>query len=104
MKITGERLDAYAKAHGTGNCKKRLLEAMRLDVEKYAEMWDIDIGVASSHQNIEEAEKWQETATSAFPQYHISHSPLTFSISSHVGPNAYGMAVSRRLARSKGEL
>ena len=98
MKITGERLDAYAKARGTSNCKKRLLEAMRHDVEKYTEMWDIDIGVASSYPNIDEA------AIDTFPQYHISNSPLTFSISSHVGPNAFGMAVSRRLARSKGEL
>lgn len=104
LKITGERLDAYAKARGTSNCKKRLLEAMRHDVEKYTEMWDIDIGVASSYQNIDEAEKWKETAIDTFPQYHISNSPLTFSISSHVGPNAFGMAVSRRLARSKGEL
>jgi DegV family protein with EDD domain len=104
LKITGERLDAYAKVRGTIGCKKKLLEAMRRDVERYAEKWDIDIGIASSYQDICAAKNWRETVSGAFPQYSISSSPLTFSISSHVGPDAFGMALSRRLARTKGEI
>ena len=104
LKIEGEWLDAYAKVRGTANCKKRLLEAMQEAVEKYGEKWDLDIGIASSYQDIEAAENWRETAADKFSQYPICSSPLTFSIGSHVGPDAFGMAVSRRLARTKGEI
>ena len=104
LKITGERLDAYAKVRDTIGCKKKLLEAIRRGVEQYAEKWDIDIGIASSYQDICAAEDWRETASGVFPQHSISSSPLTFSISSHVGPDAFGMALSRRLARTKGEI
>lgn len=104
LKIEGERLDAYAKVRGTAGCKKRLLEAMQEAVEKYSLKWDIDIGIASSYQDIGAAESWRKTTTDKFSQYHICSSPLTFSIGSHVGPDAFGMAVSRRLARAKGEI
>jgi hypothetical protein len=42
------------------------------------------------------------------PPFNFFHctscAPLTFSISSHVGPDAFGMAVTRRLARAKEEV
>jgi len=103
LKIKGELLDVHAKVRGTAACKNQLLNAIRQDMEQYAAKWDIDIGAASSYADICAAEGWRETVSEAFPQYHISCAPLTFSISSHVGPDAFGMAVTRRLARAKGE-
>lgn len=104
LKIEGERLDAYAKVRSTAGCKKRLLEAMQKAVAQYADKWDIDIGIASSYQDACAAENWRDMAANQFLQYHTFHDPLTFSISSHVGADAFGMAVSRRLARTKGEI
>lgn len=47
-------------------------------------------------------EDWREMAVNAFPEHGgIFADPLSFSVSSHVGPDAFGMAVSRRLARTK---
>lgn len=104
LKVEGELLDVYAKVRGTIGCKKRLMEAIRQDAEQYAAKWDIDVGAASSYADICAAENWRETVSESFSQYHISCAPLTFSISSHVGPDAFGMAVTRRLARAKEEV
>ena len=42
-------------------------------------------------------------AAAAFPEYRKTCGPLTFSISTHVEPDTFGLTVSHRLARTKGE-
>ena len=102
MKIEGELLDACAKVRGTTGCKKKLLETIHGDVERLSAKWDIDIAVAGSYQEAAALEDWREMAVNAFPEHGgIFADPLSFSVSSHVGPDAFGMAVSRRLARTK---
>ena len=102
LKIEGELLDACAKVRGTAGCKKKLLETIRGDAERLSAKWDIDIAVAGSYQDAAALEDWRETAVNAFPEHGgIFADPLSFSVSSHVGPDAFGMAVSRRLARTK---
>ena len=102
LKIEGELLDACAKVRGTAGCKKKLLETIRGDAERLSAKWDIDIAVAGSYQDAAALEDWREMAVNAFPERgNIFADPLSFSVSSHVGPDAFGMAVSRRLARTK---
>ena len=102
LKIEGELLDACAKVRGTAGCKKKLLETIQGDVERLSAKWDIDIAVAGSYQDDAALEDWREMAVDAFPEHgNIFADPLSFSVSSHVGPDAFGMAVSRRLARTK---
>ena len=102
LKIEGELLDACAKVRGTAGCKKKLLETIRGDAERLSAKWDIDIAVAGSYQDAAALEDWREMAVNAFPEHgNIFADPLSFSVSSHVGPDAFGMAVSRRLARTK---
>ena len=102
LKIEGELLDACAKVRGTAGCKKKLLETIRGDAERLSAKWDIDIAVAGSYQDAAALEDWREMAVNAFPEHGgIFADPLSFSVSSHVGPDAFGMAVSRRLARTK---
>lgn len=87
LRIDGERLDAFAKVRGS------------------AAKWDdIDVAAASSCVDPAQNQLWHQTAQDAFPDYPVGYSPLAFSISSHVGPNARGLAVTRRLARTKAEL
>ena len=94
--------DACAKVRGTAGCKKKLLETIRGDAERLSTKWDIDIAVAGSYQDAAALEDWREMAVNAFPEHGgIFADPLSFSVSSHVGPDAFGMAVSRRLARTK---
>ena len=72
---------------------------------EYAAKWDdIDVAAASSCVDPAQNQLWHQTAQAAFPDYPVGYSPLAFSISSHVGPNARGLAVTRRLARTKAEL
>lgn len=102
LKIEGELLDACAKVRGTAGCKKKLLETIRGDAERLSTKWDIDIAVAGSYQDAAALEDWREMAVNAFPEHGgIFADPLSFSVSSHVGPDAFGMAVSCRLARTK---
>lgn len=102
LKIEGELLDACAKVRGTAGCKKKLLETIQGDAERLSAKWDIDIAVAGSYQDAAALEDWREMAVNAFPEHgNIFADPLSFSVSSHVGPDAFGMAVSRRLARTK---
>ena len=58
--------------------------------------------MAGSYQDAAALEDWREMAVNTFPEHGgIFADPLSFSVSSHVGPDAFGMAVSRRLARTK---
>ena len=78
------------------------VETIRGDAERLSAKWDIDIAVAGSYQDAAALEDWREMAVNAFPEHgNIFADPLSFSVSSHVGPDAFGMAVSRRLARTK---
>ena len=71
----------------------------RISISQKSSAWD---AVAGSYQDAAALEDWREMAVNAFPEHGgIFADPLSFSVSSHVGPDAFGMAVSRRLARTK---
>ena len=103
LKIEGAKLDVCAKVRGTIGCKKKLLETARQVAEHYVETRDVDTGITSSYRDTSAAEDWQKMAAAAFPEYRKTCGPLTFSISTHVGPDTFGLTVSHRLARTKGE-
>lgn len=94
--IEGERLDAYAKVRGTKSCQKHLIEAIQKNAEQLTKNGEkLHIGVTGSFVEYEEAKLWEEMVQNAFPDYEVNYEPLTFSISSHVGPNAFGMGISK---------
>ena len=96
--IQGERLDAYAKVRGTKHCKKREIEAM----VNYAdclrqEGCTFRVGVAGSFLREEEDQEWFEMVKEVFPGEEVYYDRLTFSVSCHVGPGAFGMGISTKL-------
>lgn len=96
--IAGERLDAYAKVRGTKSCKKRLLMEMKTIADKFHKNSDeIYVGVAGSFGKKEEHQEWMEMVQEMFPWEDVKYDPLTFSISCHVGPGAFGMGISRKI-------
>lgn len=96
--ITGERLDAYAKVRGTKNCKKRLLTEMKKSADEFRKSGDeIYVSVAGSFAREEEQQEWMEMAREVFAGEDIGYDPLTFSISCHVGPGAFGMGISKKI-------
>ena len=102
--IEGERLDAYAKERGTKACQRRLIQAMQDQVQRLSEDGSaLQIGVAGSFSDPVKTSEWETMAKEAFPEYKVQYDPLTFSIACHVGPDAFGMGISKKISSPKGE-
>lgn len=56
------------------------------------------IGVADSFADPEASAAWRTLVSAAFPEQVVEYDPLTFSIAGHVGPDAFGMGISRLIA------
>ena len=98
LTIRGQKLDAYAKVRGTKACKKKLIEAMKRSADAFYEKGlKISIGAAGSYPDCESDWEWWEMVKEAFPDEEVFYDPLTFSISSHVGPGAFGIGISRKI-------
>ena len=92
LRIYGEKLDAFAKAHGMKNAKKVMIKAITDDLEKNYGGINPDkpnawIGMAYTH-NLPEALEFKAEVQEAFPNYHIDMYPLSLSVSCHIGPGA----------------
>lgn len=99
LAIRGERLDTFAKVRGTKHCKALLIESMQKSVESCRKQGiPIRIDAAGSFDRREEEAEWRELAAGAFPGEAIHYDPLSLSISSHTGPGAFAMGLSRRIA------
>lgn len=102
LQIRGERLDAFAKVRGTMNCKKRLIDEIRVYVEAYRHSGDpFAVAAAGTFLSKAEEREWICMAQEVFPGRTIRYDPLAFSIGCHVGPGAFGMAVSKRLPAAR---
>jgi len=98
LQIRGERLDAFAKVRGTQNCKKRLVEELKAIAAPYQKgSAPYSVAAAGTFTDPAQEREWLEMARTAFPDEDIRYDPLAFSIGSHTGPNAFGMAVCRRV-------
>lgn len=96
--ISGEYLDAYAKVRGTKSCKKRLLNEMKTVADEFHANGDeIYVGVAGSFGRKEEHQEWMEMVNEMFSYEDVKYDPLTFSVSCHVGPGAFGMGISKKI-------
>ena len=102
LQIHGQRLDAFARVRGTMNCKKRLIQEMQICVEAYRHRGDpFAVAAAGTFLSKAEEREWICMAQEVFPGRTIRYDPLAFSIGCHVGPGAFGMAVSKRLPAAR---
>lgn len=97
LQIRGERLDAYTKVRGTKHSKRRVIEAIKERADEYRRS-GVSFAIAAAGSFLDKAEEteWISMAQEAFPGRTIHYDPLAFSIGCHVGPGAFGMAVSKR--------
>lgn len=96
--IQGDKLDACAKVRGTVNCKKRLLQYLEQAAEEYARKGiPFQAAAAGSFLKEDDAAEWKSLCQKLFPGQTPCYDPLTYSIGCHVGPDAFGMAIARRL-------
>lgn len=96
--INGNKIDAYEKARGRKNCEKKLLEAISERASRFKNQgYDIRIGIAGSFLEETGLSDWYRRAKEVFSNDELLYDPLTCSVSSHVGPNAFGMGISVKI-------
>ncbi len=96
--IGKSNIDAYEKVRGRKNCEKKLLEAIRERTSRFkSQGYDVRIGIAGSFLEETDLSEWYGRAKEVFPDDELLYDPLTCSVSSHVGPNAFGMGVSVKI-------
>ena len=99
LKCDGQRFDAVAKVRGVANCRAKLLEAAAEAADDLRRDGPISIGAAGSFSDPAEEKAWLAEVQAAFPGDEVHFEPLSFSVTCHTGPGAFGVGVSRRLAR-----
>jgi DegV family protein with EDD domain len=97
LQIQGDKLDAYAKVRGKDAGKKKMIEAIRKDLEtrfaKYPGKMHID---AAYSGNPEEAEEWLKEIKEAFPEFDdIVMEPLSLSVSCHIGYGSLAITITK---------
>ncbi len=100
LQIQGEKLDAYTKVRGKEAGRKKMIEAIRKDLDvrfaKYAGKMHLDIAYSG---NYEEALGWKSQVEEAFPEFagHIRMDALSLSVSCHIGHGALAIAVAKSI-------
>lgn len=96
--IDKNKIDAYEKVRGRKNCEKKLMAAILERASHFkSQGYDVRIGIAGSFLDETDLLDWYGRAKEIFPDDELLYDPLTCSISSHVGPNAFGMGVSVKI-------
>ena len=93
--IRGEKIDSYAKVRGSRKCQKELLKIIKeKSCDFLAQGQRLRIGITGSFPKQEDTQAWYDTAKQVFSEHTLQYDPLTFSITCHTGPNAFGMGIS----------
>ena len=90
LTIQGDKLDAFAKVRGMKKCRHRMAEALQEDLDTRFRNVDrkrLILATAGAGLTEEEAEAWKNEIAEAFPGMEVYYNPLSFSISTHVGPH-----------------
>lgn len=98
LTIQGGKLDSFAKVRGMKQSEKKMIEAIRSDIENRFQnipAAQLRLATAGTFENNEDAKNWRDAVQSAFPQYDVDYTPLSCSIACHVGMNAIGIGISR---------
>lgn len=96
LTIQGDKLDAFAKVRGMKKCRHRMAEALQEDLDTRFRNVDrkrLILATAGAGLTEEEAEAWKNEIAEAFPGIEVYYNPLSFSISTHVGPGAIGAGI-----------
>lgn len=102
LTIQGERLDSHAKVRGMKQARRKMLEALKEDIQtRFADVpaSQLRLGTAGTFEDPEEAKEWLQALKDAFPQYESYYIPLSCSIACHVGINAAGTGVCQILRK-----
>ena len=99
LQIMGGKLDAYAKVMGVKKAKRTMLDAIQHELENKFKNYskdELDFAVAYTYDE-EASIEWQKEVEEKFRVTNTIRNPLSLSVSTHIGPGALAIAVSRKI-------
>ena len=100
LQIHGEKLDAFAKTRGVKQAKKKMIAAVRKELEERFPDGDFakHAYLQSAYTKDKEAAlKWKEELMAAFPEMEFHQDPLSLSVACHIGAGALAVAWTHKI-------
>ena len=100
LQIHGEKLDAFAKTRGVKQAKKKMIAAVRKELEERFPDGDFakHAYLQSAYTKDKEAAlKWKEELMAEFPEMEFQQDPLSLSVACHIGAGALAVAWTHKM-------
>lgn len=100
LQIHGEKLDAFAKTRGVKQAKKKMIAAVRRELEERFPDGDFakHAYLQSAYTKDKEAAlKWKEELMAEFPEMEFHQDPLSLSVACHIGAGALAVAWTHKI-------
>lgn len=100
LQIHGEKLDAFAKTRGVKQAKKKMIAAVRKELEERFPDGDFakHAYLQSAYTKDKEAAlKWKEELMAEFPEMEFQQDPLSLSVACHIGAGALAVAWTHKI-------
>lgn len=100
LQIHGEKLDAFAKTRGVKQAKKKMIAAVRKELEERFPDGDFakHAYLQSAYTKDKEAAlKWKEELMAEFPEMEFHQDPLSLSVACHIGAGARAVAWTHKI-------
>ena len=100
LQIHGEKLDAFAKTRGVKQAKKKMIAAVRKELEERFPDGDFakHAYLQSAYTKDKEAAlKWKEELMAEFPEMKFQQDPLSLSVACQIGAGALAVAWTHKI-------
>ena len=100
LRTTGGNFEVCTAARGIRKAASKIIEEMCEELKtrfKGVPNEELIIGTAGSFLEKENADNWMGAVKEAFPDIEVYYNKLSCSISTHTGPNAMGVGISRKI-------
>ena len=100
LQIHGEKLDAFTKTRGVKQAKKKMIAAVRKELEERFPDGDFakHAYLQSAYTKDKEAAlKWKEELMAEFPEMEFHQDPLSLSVACHIGAGALAVAWTHKI-------
>lgn len=98
LQIQGEKLDAFAKARTSSQGKAIMISAIKDDaVNRFKGLNPDNITICVAYSNGTEYLSFLEELKEEFPDFNIEATPLSLSVSCHIGPGSLAITCTKKL-------
>lgn len=100
LTIQGDKLDSHAKARGMKQAEAAMIRAIKQErATRFGDTPDLglQLDTAGTFENEELAKSWHQMVQEEFPGMSVCYVQLPCSIACHVGMNAAGIAITKKL-------